>query len=99
VFHNSLLTPYTITPKHGPNYTQPPPTIVEGENEHYEMETVLNARTTLNQHGIQYLVKWKEYLDFKNSWVSATDIKHAMALIKDFHHWHPRFQTTTYRHR
>jgi hypothetical protein len=57
VFHNSLLTPYTITLKHRPNYTQPPPTIVEGKDEHYEVETVLNTRTTPNQCGVQYLVK------------------------------------------
>jgi hypothetical protein len=99
VFHNSLLTPYTITLEHGPNYTQPPPTIVEGKDEHYEVETVLNARTTPNQCGIQYLVKWKGYPDSKNSWVSATSIKHAMVLVKDFHRRHLCFRTTTCRHR
>ena len=59
VFHNSLLTPYTITLEYGPNYTQPLSTIVEGEDKHYEVETVLNAKTSPNQCGIQYLVKWK----------------------------------------
>jgi hypothetical protein len=97
VFHNSFLTPYTITPEHGPNYTQPPPTIVKGEDKHYEVETVLNARTTPNQCSIQYLVKWKGYPDFKNSWVSAIGIKHTMALVEDFHRQHPHFQTTTCR--
>jgi hypothetical protein len=99
MFHNSLLTPYTITPEHGPNYTQPPSTIVEGEDKHYEVETVLNARTTPNQCSIQYLVKWKGYPDFKNSWVFATSMKHAMALVENFHCRHPHFQTTTRRHR
>jgi hypothetical protein len=99
MFHNSLLTPYTITPEHRPNYTQPPPTIVEGEDEHYEVETVLNVRTTPNQRGIQYLVKWKGYPDSENSWVSATGMKHAMALVKDFHRQHLRFRTTTRRRR
>ena len=99
MFHNSLLTLYTLTLKHGPNYTQPLLTIVEGKDEHYKVETVLNARTTPNQCGIQYLVKWKEYPDSKNSWVSAIGMKHAMALVKDFHCWHPHFQTTTHRHK
>jgi len=97
MFHNSLFTPYTITLEHGPNYTQPPPTIVKGKDEHYKVETVLNARTTPNKCDIQYLVKWKGYPDSENSWVSATGMKHAMALVKDFHHQHLCFQTTTHR--
>ena len=48
VFHNSLLTPYWETSEHGPNYTQPPPNIVEGEDEHYEVETILQAWPTPN---------------------------------------------------
>jgi hypothetical protein len=91
MFHNSLITPYITILEHGPNYTQPCPTIVEGKDKHYKMETVLNVRTTPNQHGIQYLVKWKGYPNSKNSWVSATGMKHAMALVKNFYCWHPQF--------
>ena len=57
VYHNSLLTPYRETSEHGPNYTQPPPNIVEGEDEHYEVKTILQAQPTPNRQGIQYLVK------------------------------------------
>jgi hypothetical protein len=39
VFHASLLTPYTETIEHGPNYTRPPPDLVGGE-EQYEVETI-----------------------------------------------------------
>jgi hypothetical protein len=67
IFHNSLLTLYKETLKHGPNYTQPPPEIVEGKDEHYEVKIILNARPTPNKHGIQYLVKWKGYPDSENS--------------------------------
>ena len=34
VFHSSLLTPYRKTPEHGENFTQPPPELVEGEEEY-----------------------------------------------------------------
>jgi hypothetical protein len=39
VFHASLLTPYIKTEEHGPNYTRPPPNMIEGE-EQYEVEAV-----------------------------------------------------------
>jgi hypothetical protein len=97
IFHNSLLIPYTITPKHGPNYTQPPPIIVDSEDKHYEVETVLNVRTTPNQCDMQYLVKWKGYPNSENFWVSTTGMKHIMALVEDFHHQHLCFQTTSHR--
>jgi len=67
VFHNYLLTPYHETTEHGPNYTRPPPDIVEGEDKHYEVETILNARPTPNKQGIQYLVKWHGYPASENS--------------------------------
>jgi hypothetical protein len=89
VFHNSLLTPYKETREHGPNFTRPPPDITEGETDHYEVETVLQSRPTRNRRGIQYLVKWSGYPDSENSWVSASGMKHAKELIRQFHRRHP----------
>ena len=40
IFHISLLTPYVETQAHGPNYTRPPPDLVEGEAE-WEVERIL----------------------------------------------------------
>ncbi len=37
VFHASLLTPYHETTAHGPNFTRPPPDLIDGEEE-YEVE-------------------------------------------------------------
>ena len=90
MFHNSLLTPYTETTEHGPNYTRPPPTIVEGETDHYEVETVVDARPTPNRRGIKYLVKWKGYPESENSWVPASGMKSAADLVKTFHQRHPQ---------
>ena len=39
VFHTSLLTPYIETPEHGPNYSRPPPDLIEGTEE-YEVESI-----------------------------------------------------------
>jgi len=40
IFHASLLTPYKETDQHGPNFIEPPPEIVEGEEE-WEIEKIL----------------------------------------------------------
>src|SRR6266436_6584197 len=40
VFHASLLNPYHETKEHGPNFTRPPPDLIEGEEE-YEVEWII----------------------------------------------------------
>ena len=39
VFHASLLTPYIKTPAHSPNYSHPPPDLINDE-EQYEVEQI-----------------------------------------------------------
>ena len=97
VFHNSLLTPYRETSEHGPNYTWPPPDIVEGENEHYKVETILNARPTPNKRRIQYLVKWYRCLASENSWIPASDMKNTLDLVHEYHQLHPHITTPPQR--
>ena len=72
VFHNSLISPYNETPAHGPNFTRPPPEIIQGEDDHYEVESVLQSRLTPNKKGVQYLIKWKGYPSSENSWLPAS---------------------------
>ncbi len=43
VFHASLLTPYHETQAHGPNFTQPPPDLIDGENE-YKVKRIVTHR-------------------------------------------------------
>jgi hypothetical protein len=89
VFHCSLITPYKETPAHGPNFTRPPPDIIEGEDNHYELETVLQSKVSLNRKGILYLVKWKGYPNSENSWLTASQMKHARLLVQQFHSRNP----------
>jgi hypothetical protein len=49
VFHNLLLSPYKETMEHGQNFNRPPSDVVEGEDEHYEIETIVDARPTPNR--------------------------------------------------
>jgi hypothetical protein len=61
VFHASLLRPYTETEAHGPNYTEPPPTVVDDEDE-YEVEKLLGSKRKGRGKGqLHYLVCWKGY--------------------------------------
>jgi hypothetical protein len=89
VFHCSLITPYKETPAHGPNFTRPPPDIIEGEDNHYELETVLQSVVSPNRKGILYLVKWKGYPNSENSWLTASQMKHARLLVQQFHSRNP----------
>ena len=85
VFHNSLLTPYKETKEHGPNFTRPPPDIVEGEQDHYKVERIVDSKLSPNKQGILYFVKWVEYPTSKNEWIPASGMKHALDLVKLFH--------------
>ncbi len=43
VFHVNLITPYKETELHRPNFTRPPPDLIEGEQE-FEVEKILDAQ-------------------------------------------------------
>jgi Chromo (CHRromatin Organisation MOdifier) domain len=83
VFHTSLITPYTETPSHGPNFTRPPPDLINGEEE-YEVEQIHSHRTWGQCKTLQYLIKWKGYPESDNTWENADQI-HMPTLIKLYH--------------
>jgi hypothetical protein len=89
-FHVSLLTPYRETASHGPNFTRPPPDLIEGE-EQYEVERILDSKRGRGR-AFRYLVKWKGYPDADNQWVSQRDL-HAPDLVSSFHQQHPEAPT------
>jgi len=45
VFHASLLTPYNETQKHGPNFLEPPPDLINGEEE-WEVKQIIGHWTS-----------------------------------------------------
>jgi hypothetical protein len=83
VFHTSLLMPYTETQLHGPNFTRPPPDLIDGEEE-YEVEQIHSHQTWGQRKTLQYLIKWKGYPESNNTWEDADQI-HAPVLIKLYH--------------
>jgi len=84
VFHNSLLKPYTETSAHGPNFAQPPPEIVGGEEGHYKIEKILQSQPTRNKRSTEYLVHWKGYTDADRTWVPAKELTYAKELVQEF---------------
>ena len=90
VFHNSLISPHNETPAQGPNFTRPPPEIVQGEDDHYEVESVLQSRLTPNKKGVQYLIKWKGYPCSENSWLPVSQMKSTSTLVQQFRSKNPR---------
>ena len=81
VFHADLLTPYHETELHGPNFTRPPPDLIDGEEE-YEVKEIVQSRKYGRQRKVQYLIKWKGYPASENQWVDWDDIHADEALVE-----------------
>ena len=83
VFHTSLLTPYRETTAHGTNYPEPPPELIEGEEE-YIVDRILNSQ----QHGkgkqLQFLIHWEDYSTAHDSWEPATKV-HAPMKVEEYY--------------
>src|SRR6266481_7044001 len=82
VFHTSLLTPYHETQAHGPNFTRPPPDLINREDK-YEVERIIAHRQFGQSKRLQYLIKWKGYPKSDNTWEPADQV-HAPELIKHY---------------
>ncbi len=82
VFHASLLTPYHETHTYGPNFTQPPPDLIDGEDEYKVKQIVIHWQSGQSKK-LQYLIKWKGYLESDNIW-EPTDQVHALQIIKHY---------------
>jgi hypothetical protein len=60
IFHSSLLSPYHEITQHGLNFSQPPPDLIEGEEE-YKVKALCNHQCFGHSCTLQYLVKWQGY--------------------------------------
>jgi Chromo (CHRromatin Organisation MOdifier) domain len=80
--------PYKETDAHGANFPQPAPNLVEGQEE-WEVEKVLDSRHKGRHKELQYLLKWKGYVDADNTW-EDTDQVFAKDLISRFHKENPK---------
>ena len=72
IIHAILLLPYLETAVHGPNYMQPPPDLIE-EEEQYKIEAIQDHKKWDQEYW--YLVKWVNYLIRDNTWQTSEDLK------------------------
>src|SRR5713226_6044069 len=87
VFHASLLLPYQENAVHGPNFSRPPPDLIQGAEE-YEVKHLINHRCQGRSRQLQYFVKWKGYPESDSTWELAQNI-HAPDLLKKYHQCYP----------
>ena len=83
VFHVNLLFPFIHTKAYGPAFSRPTPELVNDE-EHYEIEEIIDARRKGRGHKLEYLVHWKGYPASERSWVTSQDLD-APELLKEFY--------------
>jgi hypothetical protein len=87
VFHTSVLHPCKQTPINPNQYEEPPPELIDGQEE-YEVEKVLDTRRSGRRKDLQFLVQWKGYSTAHNSWEPASEV-HAPELIEEFYSQRP----------
>src|SRR5258708_27386691 len=78
--------PYKETWMHGENFTEPPPDLIEGEQE-WEVEQILDTRRYRSQ--LQFLIKWKGYSGAHNSWEPEKNLN-ATDLVKEYYLHNPK---------
>jgi hypothetical protein len=89
VFHISKLrlhrTSERFDPHRPPLPTRPPPTIVE-QAEEYEVEAIRSHRVRKWRGRMykQYLVKWKEYPEWENTWEWEDTLHKSTAIVQQY---------------
>ena len=85
VFHASLLSTYRETTIHGPNFIQPPPDIIDSEEE-YEVDRIITHNGTAGRR--RYLTAWVGYPSSENTWELESNLRHAKDVLKDYKEAH-----------
>ncbi|GBG79634.1 hypothetical protein CBR_g29784 [Chara braunii] len=88
VYHVSLLRPYRRPSKRfaGRPYEHPPPIMVDGHEEFLVSDIIGRRVTNDNPPHVEYLVRWKGYLDEEATWEPLEHLQHARMLVRAYDH-------------
>jgi hypothetical protein len=78
-FHASELSSYQETEVHGPNFHEPPPDVIDNEEE-FEIESILSHKKTQGYY--QYLISWLGYPSSENTWLPEKALINAKEILK-----------------
>ncbi|EEB99712.1 hypothetical protein MPER_00550, partial [Moniliophthora perniciosa FA553] len=81
VFHANLLTPFKENEVHGPNYSEPPPDLINDEEE-YEIEAIVAHKPKKNPK--KFLVSWVGYPPSHNEWKTKKEFDRAQDILKEY---------------
>ena len=87
IFHVSMLEPSAPNEFLNQTETPLPPIIINRETE-FKISEILDSKINKRHKcKLQYLVKWFGYegTDKETSWIPASELKHAMESVVDFH--------------
>jgi len=79
VIHSNRLTPYHETDVHGKNFPEPPPDLINGEEE-YKVDSIKDHKKRGRSY--QYLVVWKGYSD--ETWEPESNLKNASEILQSY---------------
>ena len=85
VFHTSLLTPFKETDSHGQAFPEPPPDIVNDEEE-WEVEAIVGHQR--RGRGYQYLTHFKGYPTSKDVYLPEREFGHAQEILGEYKRTH-----------
>ena len=78
VFHASLLTPYKKNEIYGLNFLEPPPDLINEEEEYKTKQIFKHQGTPKN---CSYLIWWKGYTAEEDTWLKEVDLGHAADIL------------------
>jgi transposase InsO family protein len=97
VFHVDQLRLYREDPEK-PNFTEPPPELIEGERE-FEVEKILDVKvkTERKKRKLYWLVQWKGYNPREATWEPIENLQNAFEMLDEYYEDNPKKPRIDYR--